>query len=305
MNDPPEEIPALAKAAARQPDPITMAQFFESTPPSRSVKVANVARKVTTRVPGSGSYRALYTPQLRLYCTSRECNGFRFFRASGEERLSPHETSFEFFLLYICSNCRSYTKKFAFSVTLDSLDFDSTSGSCYKYGEAPPYGPPTPSRVIEMSGDDRDIFLKGRRCETQGLGIGAFAYYRRAVENQKNTILDEIIRVSTKIGASAPMIEALEAAKRETQFSKALSSVKEAIPQSLLINGHNPLTLLHRALSGGVHERTDEECLDHDVRVVLTELADRLGQALKDEAELNTAVSRLMNPRKQQASDPE
>jgi hypothetical protein len=30
------------------------------------------------------------------------------------------------------------------------------------------------------------------------------------------------------------------------------------------------------------------------VRVVLGELADRLGQALKDEAELNTALSRLM-----------
>jgi hypothetical protein len=193
-----------------------------------------------------------------------------------------------------------YGKTFALSVTLDSDDMDSTSARCYKYGESPPYGPPTPSRVIEMSGDDREIFLKGRRCESQGLGIGAFAYYRRVVENQKNTIIDEIIRVSTKIGAPAGMIQALGAAKNETQFSKALTSVKDAIPQSLLINGHNPLTLLHSALSGGVHEHTDEECLDlaHDVRVVLTELADRLGQALKDEAELNTAVSRLMNPRK-------
>src|ERR1700724_913969 len=156
--------------------------------------------------------------------------------ASANENPPPTAKFFEFFFVYSCSNCRSFVKRFAVSVTLHSLDFDSTSGSCYKYGEAPPYGPPTPSRVIEMSGDDRDIFLKGRRCETQGLGIGAFAYYRRVVENQKNTILDEVIRVSTKIGAPAGMIEALEAAKIETQFSKALASVKDAIPPSLLIN---------------------------------------------------------------------
>jgi (p)ppGpp synthase/HD superfamily hydrolase len=49
-------------------------------------------------------------------------------------------------------------------------------------------------------------------------------------------------------------------------------------------------------LSTGLHEKTDEECLEiaHDVRVVLIELADRLGQLLKDEAELNSAVTRLL-----------
>src|SRR5260221_2382351 len=83
--------------------------------------------------------------------------------------------------------------------------------------------------------------------------------------------------------------------RRENQFSKALESVKNAIPQALLINGHNPLTLLHSALSEGLHAQTDEQCLElaHDVRVILAELAERLGQALKDEAELKQAVSRL------------
>jgi hypothetical protein len=122
-------------------------------------------------------------------------------------------------------------------------------------------------------------------------------YYRRVVENHKNQILDEIIRVSKKIGAPPETLTALEAAKKEIQFSKALTSVKDAVPQALLINGQNPLTLLHSALSVGLHEQTDETCLAlaHDVRVVLIELAERLSQALKDEAELNAAISRLMN----------
>jgi hypothetical protein len=91
-------------------------------------------------------------------------------------------------------------------------------------------------------------------------------------------------------------VRILNLAIKETQFSKALESVKDALPQSLLINGHNPMTLLHSALSEGLHAQTDERCLEiaHAVRIVLGELADRLGQALKDEAELNTALSRLM-----------
>jgi hypothetical protein len=141
--------------------------------------------------------------------------------------------------------------------------------------------------------------LKGRRCENQGLGIGAFVYYRRVVESHKNQILDEIVRVAQKVSAPAEMVATLEAAKTEIQFSKALASVKNAMPQLLLIDGHNPLSLLHSALSTGLHDKSDEECLElaQSIRAVLVELAERLGQALKDEAELKTAVSRLMKVR--------
>src|SRR5690606_30885251 len=136
---------------------------------------------------------------------------------------------------------------------------------------------------------------KGRRCENQGLGVGAFVYYRRVVENQKNRIFDEIIRVSQHLGADGQLLADLEAAKNETQFTKAVDTIKHALPQSLLVNGHNPLSLLHSALSEGVHELTDAQCLDlaSSVRIVLIELADRLSQAMKDEVELNEAVNRL------------
>ena len=57
-----------------------------------------------------------------------------------------------------------------------------------------------------------------------------------------------------------------------------------------------PLTLLHPALSEGIHAKTDEECLElaTSIRVVLIELAERIAAALKEEAELKSAVSRLI-----------
>jgi hypothetical protein len=50
-------------------------------------------------------------------------------------------------------------------------------------------------------------------------------------------------------------------------------------------------------LSEGLHELSDEECLAlaRDIRVVLIELAERISTALKEEAELKTAVSNLLN----------
>jgi hypothetical protein len=199
------------------------------------------------------------------------------------------------FANYVCSNCRSNTKTYSIRVGVTSEE-DEAIGMAFKFGERPAFGPPTPTRMLKLLGDQREIFLKGRRCENQGLGVGAFAYYRRVVEHQKNRILDEIIKVSEKLGADKEVMSRLNTAKAETQFSKSITSVKDAIPQALLINGHNPLTLLHTALSIGLHEQSDERCLElaHDIRVVLAELSERLSQALKDEAELNTAVTRLL-----------
>lgn len=57
-----------------------------------------------------------------------------------------------------------------------------------------------------------------------------------------------------------------------------------------------PCLLLHGALSEGVHDKSDEECLEiaSSVRVILIELSERLAQALKDEAELNHALKKLL-----------
>ena len=51
----------------------------------------------------------------------------------------------------------------------------------------------------------------------------------------------------------------------------------------------NLLALLYTALSEVLHAQTDEHCLTlaTSIRVLLTELANSMATALKDEAELN------------------
>ena len=197
------------------------------------------------------------------------------------------------FVKYSCKNCEKTRKVFALVIITDGK---TTSARICKLGEIPPFGPPIPSRVMTLVGRDRDLFLKGRRAELRGLGIGAFAYYRRVVEEQKGRIIGEIGKVARRLGAPKAILELFAQAAAETQFSKAIETITTAIPESLLINGHNPLTLLYTPLSEGLHEHTDEYCLElaTSIRVVLTELAERISNALKDEAELQGAVTRLL-----------
>ena len=268
--------------------PMNMAEFLESIPPSNLTRIVDLTDRIT-HPSGGYAWHDLNTPEIQLHCPNDTCNGSRFFRCTNDIKPRVEDYTYSYcYITYRCWNCQKEAKTFSLAARRDK---DAESGGCYKFGELPPYGPPTPARLIKLLGPDRDLFVKGRRCENQGLGIGAFVYYRRVVENEKNRILDEIIKVSNKIGVVHEIITTLESAKAETQFSKSLAAVKNAIPQSLLINGHNPLTLLHSALSEGLHDQTDEHCLEiaRSVRIVLGELSERLAQALKDEAELNSA----------------
>lgn len=284
---------------------ISMAEFLESCPPNQQRAIAPISEVRHSSSTGSfptvssvGNY--FVTPEIQLFCTDDACNGPRFFRCTTSSIVAPESWTF-FFLTYKCSNCQRVTKKFSVAAV---RDVGASSGTALKIGEIPPFGPNTPARLIKLVGPDRELFLQGRRCENQGLGIGAFVYYRRVLENQKNRILSEILKVATRLGASGAAIAELEAALKEDQFSKALDGVKHGIPQTLLINGQNPLLLLHDALSDGVHGRTDAECLElaTSVRVILVELADRLSQALKDEVEINTALERLAAIRSKRAA---
>jgi hypothetical protein len=267
---------------------MTFAEFLESCPPETTRHVSFVVKYEISQTSGR-----LIAPDLQLHCGSKDCNGIRTFFSSDSNVLSS-DSELEF-LTYICRNCRRTVKNFALLVRRDP-DRAATA-RVYKLGELPPFGPPTPSRLIGLVGEDRELFLSGRRAEMRGLGIGAFAYYRRVVEAQKGRIIREIGKVAERVGASPATLALFAEAEKETQFSNAIGKIKSAMPESLLINGQNPLTLLHAALSEGLHDQSDGECLElaTSIRVVLAELAERISVALRDEEELRGAVSRLLN----------
>jgi hypothetical protein len=283
MDNPAPKEARVAAPAPVKTGPKTLAEFLESYGPNAAYSVPDLLI-ITSTGPDM-----LARPEITLHCPT--CNGDRRFQTQVTEYASS-KLNFAF-ATYSCKNCSQYSKTFA----LVFKQNQSKAGEVLKLGEAPPFGPPTPSRVMKLVGEDRELFLKGRRAELHGLGVGAFAYYRRVVEEQKGRIIREVGKVAVKLRPSRETEELFAKAAAEKQFTTAIDMIKAAIPESLRIDTHNPLSLLHDALSEGLHTHTDEECLElaMSIRVVLTELAERTSVALREEATLKDAVSKLLN----------
>lgn len=272
---------------------ITIKSFFESVPPYKEVEVEDL--KLIYYIMGGRTVSANF-PEIEIECPV--CKGKRFFEKTNTESNYSSTDSYSLeTILYTCKNC-SHSQKI-FTLKYKQLEPEKGAevipGSIIKLGEYPPFGDSIPAKVITLVGRERDFFLKGRRCENQSLGIGAYAYYRRIVENQKDKLFDEIIKVCKNLGKQDSLIEDLEKAKNETQFSKAVDSIKEELPTSLYIEGQNPLKLLHKAVSKGIHNMTDEECLQYaeSIRIILFELTERINAILMDSKEIHDAISVL------------
>jgi|GEM_PF-6223240 len=81
------------------------------------------------------------------------------------------------------------------------MPFDNEgNGVALKVGEIPELHIDLPSALPGLLGVDYKFFIKGLNCEKQGFGIGAFAYYRRVVENQKGRFILQIAKVA-KMGS--------------------------------------------------------------------------------------------------------
>lgn len=281
---------------------VTLRNFFETVPPGNATRVSNCLWPQRSGHDGSNIVYKLNLPFLELYCEAPVCEGVRRFNTENAVWLKENEKRKDFFVTYWCRNCGETVKTYALWAELQE---DKSSVKICKFGEDPPFGPPTPARVSRLLADEKEYFFKGRQAESQGMGIAAFAYYRRVVENKKNRILDEIRRVADKIGAGKELIDDLDAARKEKQFLKAVKAVRHGIPPSLLVDGkHNPLELLHAALSEGLHAKTDQECLASatHVRVVLVAFVERAAETLKDDAEVRAAVAKLAKPQKSKRS---
>jgi hypothetical protein len=278
------ELPSNAEATEDKESEIALQTFLQDVAPNQERRISGMAEY------SRGDWYFV-RPDVTLFCSDEICGRGQSFSCIDQELFLVSQNH-DFVLHYECRNCERTTKTFAIRLV---KDLGGGDGCLVKMGEEPAFGPPLPARLQRLVQRDRDLLIKGYQSEIHGQGIGAFAYYRRVVEDGKDRLIDEIIKVCRKIPGADKFISGLEEAKKQTQFKKAVEQIADAIPDALRIEGHNPLTLLHQAISKSLHSDSDEECLEaaEAIRVVLTEFADRLSQLLKEQAELTNAIKKL------------
>jgi hypothetical protein len=300
VEKPSETLPAGGKAAEAEPakEPPRFKEFLEKCPPDVEIVVTQRASgpHQSGGYPGHKFFR-LVAPELDLHC--EHCEGTRAFKNTDEYTGTLSVGVMFDELNYECKNCKDgnkFSKRFCVAVIGEGRD-----GPVQKIGEYPAYNPVTSRKVFDLIGENhREMFLQGRRAELRGLGIGAFAYYRRIVDDQKNLIIDQLVKVAKRLGTSNDVLELFSSAKAEDQFTNAIRKIKDALPPALFISGHNPLTILYDVLSDGIHDLPDEECLSHarTVRTLLIALADRMSEISKDEAKVQEAIGTFLNRKK-------
>jgi hypothetical protein len=296
-----ESNPSTPGETAAVKAPPTFKEFLETSPPDVEVIVIGRASgPYESRGLNSGTFYRLFMPELDLHCET--CEGTRAFKCTNDHAaVLDNRLIFEE-LNYECKNCKDgkrFRKRFCLAIM-----GEGKKGAVQKIGEYPAYNPVTSRKVYDLIGENhRELFLKGRRAELRGLGIGAFAYYRRIVDDQKDMIIERLETVAKRLGASEEILKIFASAKAQDQFTSAIKEIKGALPPALFIAGHNPLTILYDVLSDGIHDLSDEECLAHarTVRTLLIALADRISEISKDEAKVAEAIGAFLTRKQRKA----
>lgn len=273
-----------------QPEFLALHEFLLRVAPGDARQVEAV--KASAREGPSFAFH--WPPRLRLYCPSDRCGGEREFEP--KERglnlvLRPGRTTG--IVTYRCRNCGTGHRDYSL-LAIVHYKVDSAPVLA-KIGEFPMFGGPLPQELLEFAGEAATYLVKGHNSESQGLGVGAFAYYRRFVDVKKNQLFQRIIEVAQLEDGNEDLIADLKAAKKEQRFAESMKAISHALPPVLSISGMNPLSLLYGALSTNLHGKSDRDCLQlaTDVRIVLANMAERLANALADQEELRLAVHRL------------
>jgi hypothetical protein len=156
---------------------------------------------------------------------------------------------------FLCANCRQFGYGFMVHVSDDGQKIE-------KVDQFPPWSIEPDAYVKEAVGDHLEHYKRGLICESQGYGIGAYAYYRRIVEWVIDGLLDDIGKMMDGMPDHDEYVSKLTEVKGDHQASNKIDVVKELLPAVLRPGGVNPLALIYDALSQGIHCESDDDCLE-------------------------------------------
>jgi hypothetical protein len=168
-----------------------------------------------------------------------------------------------FHLHGICQSC-GYKMDFLINV-FSETQFKSGEGfpTTYlkKVGQLPPFERNPEKEVLDyLTDEDKENYKKALSNLAVSYGIGAFAYLRRIIENEIKRIVKDISQLDFENVDKVK--KAFADYEQNHQMSNLIDNIYEYLPRSLKEMGDNPIKLLHQQLSGGIHEYSEDECLD-------------------------------------------
>ncbi len=202
--------------------------------------------------------------------------------------MNPPIEGIEFRIHYVCMHCKRFNRYFYIKV-------DEHKKYLMKIGQYPAWEITPEPNIERLLGEHSDYFKKGLICESQGYGIGAFAYYRRIIEEIIDILLDEISDLLSGAEKDS-FLNALEETKKTIVAQEKIALVKDLLPAILRPNGMNPLSTLHSLLSEGLHSKSDEDCIESAmaVREVLVFLVNQVSVSKEASKSFTSNMRKLL-----------
>ena len=234
-------------------------------------------------------FRDYKWPALRMNC--RKCGTEQtFVVAPGEIRRRSFPDNDHLALVqYTCAGCDSANQFFFLRIT-------ESGDTITKIGQYPTWSIAVPKALEQALGNRVEFYRKGLASEAVGYGIGAYGYYRRVVEEIIDELLDGIGTLIEEESRKQEYMIALAQTKSTRQTEEKARLVKDLMPGQVKVQGMNPLGILHTALSEGLHNRSDVECLylAVEIRAALDFLITRLAQAKEEQKKFTDSMRRIL-----------
>lgn len=155
---------------------------------------------------------------------------------------------------FTCSGCdREY-------VTLIEVDYENSV--IRKVGQNIPWSIDIDKDLEKELGEDAELYKKALVLISQSYGIGACAYLRRIVENQISPMLNILYEIRRNEGANEDELNQIRATIQNKNFTPRIELASELLPESIIVEGTNPIKLLHDQFSKSIHALTDEEAIN-------------------------------------------
>jgi len=173
-----------------------------------------------------------------------------------------------------------------------------------KIGQNPAWSIDAGDELEKALGKHVSEYKKGLVCESQGYGIGAFAYYRRIVEVVIDDLLRDVIYFVEQ-DQQGEYKQSLEKVRNDIRADVRIAAVKDLMPAVLRPGGANPLKELHAALSEGIHVQADGECLEYAsvIRESLVFLVDQVSRTKQSAKAYEESLKALQSKRQRRDED--
>ena len=260
-------------------------------------------RKFATSFSPSTNIPSLPQPAIHMRCdvcssdqTFTIVNKYESHNVGGSTTLASGSLNITTMAIYLCSSCRKFKRHFL-------LEFSRDGQYVIKVGQNPSYDITLEPHLEQILGKEHSYYYKkGKISESQGYGIGAFAYYRRIAEEIIDGLLEQIPELMAGVEKDKYLV-ALEEVKKTRQTKEKIELVKDLLPPILKPDNYNPLSLLHGLLSEGLHQSSEEECLERadELRSILEFLV-KTTAVYKDDAKTFTDTMKKILDRKSKDS---